>query len=95
MKLKVWVFSLVLLLSVMADAAITLHIQSPWRDDASKSGFNHYITGNSTGIYWINGDSKPMDSEGDNWFSYTWETLPNTSFSTSFSFAVIKVSVII
>ncbi len=81
MKLKVWVFSLVLLLSVMADAAITLHIQSPWRNDASKSGYNHYITGNSTGIYWINGDSKPMDSEGDNWFSYTWETLPNTSFS--------------
>ena len=49
MKLMVWVYTLILFLCVAANATLTVHIQSPWRNDASKDGYFLHIlemTGN-------------------------------------------------
>ena len=57
-----------------AQAALTIHIQSPWRNDATKSSYKLHILGSTTSynpIYEAGSNTK-MKSEGNGWFSYTW-----------------------
>lgn len=64
-----------LLYVVAAQASLTLHIQSPWRDDATKSSYKLHILGSPTSynpIYDENSVTK-MTSEGSGWFVYTWD----------------------
>ena len=59
----------------VAQAALTVHIQSPWRNDASKEGYFLHILGGATGAYnAVFGATSPTitTDEGDGWFSYTW-----------------------
>lgn len=65
---------LVLSLAVSSFAALTLHIQSPWRNDATKDDFVvHLIGGATASDYEFGSSSKTvMENEGDHWFSYTW-----------------------
>lgn len=51
MKLTVWVYTLILFLCVAANATLTVHIQSPWRNDASKDGYFLHILGAAGGSY--------------------------------------------
>ncbi|MDY3921777.1 MAG: fibro-slime domain-containing protein [Hallerella porci] len=58
-----------------AQAALTIHIQSPWRNDATKSSYKLHILGSTTSynpIYEAGSNTK-MKSEGNGWFSYTWD----------------------
>ena len=76
MKLKVWVYTLILFLCVAANATLTVHIQSPWRNDASKDGYFLHILGAAGGSYnAFYGETSPTitTAEGDGWFSYTWD----------------------
>lgn len=68
---KVW-FVLALVFSVCAEAALTLHIQSPWRDDPVLSTYSLYVYGGATGGYSATASNK-MESEGDGWFSFVWD----------------------
>ncbi|MBR2210041.1 MAG: fibro-slime domain-containing protein [Fibrobacter sp.] len=63
-----------LLASVCSFASLTLHIQSPWRDDATKAGYVPHITGGTTNYNAEFGSSSKtiMIDEGNGWFSYTW-----------------------
>jgi fibro-slime domain-containing protein len=63
-----------LLASACSFASLTLHIQSPWRDDATKAGYvPHIIGGTSNYTAEFGSTSKTiMIDEGDGWFSYTW-----------------------
>ena len=68
-------FALFLLVTVACSfASLTLHIQSPWRDDASKSGYFLHILGSTTSYNAMFGSSSPtiMTDEGNGWFSFTW-----------------------
>ena len=76
MKLMVWVYTLILFLCVAANATLTVHIQSPWRNDASKDGYFLHILGSAGGSYnALYGETSPTitTAEGDGWFSYTWD----------------------
>ena len=76
MKLTVWVYTLILFLCVAANATLTVHIQSPWRNDASKDGYFLHILGAAGGSYnAFYGETSPTitTAEGDGWFSYTWD----------------------
>lgn len=64
-----------LLLGSAAWADLTVHLQSPFRNDATASGYTPHIIGGVT-------DYNPgfgtmsrtmMTSEGDDWYVYTWE----------------------
>ncbi len=75
MKHWVWIVYAIFFLSVAANATLTLHIQSPWRNDASKDGFFLHILGGAGGGYnptFGAGSSTITTDEGDGWFSYTW-----------------------
>ena len=63
-----------LLASVCSFASLTLHIQSPWRDDATKAGYVPHIIGGTTNYNAEFGSSSKtiMIDEGNGWFSYTW-----------------------
>ena len=68
-------FALFLLVTVACSfASLTLHIQSPWRDDASKSGYFLHILGSTTSYNAMFGSTSPtiMTDEGSGWFSFTW-----------------------
>ena len=59
----------------VAQATLTLHIQSPWRNDASKDGYFLHILGGAGGGYnpsFGAGSSTITTDEGDGWYSYTW-----------------------
>jgi hypothetical protein len=52
-----------------------VHIQSPWRNDASKDGYYLHILGGAGGSYnAMFGANSPTitTDEGDGWYSYTW-----------------------
>lgn len=75
MKHWVWIVYAIFFLSVAANATLTLHIQSPWRNDASKDGFFLHILGGAGGGYnptFGAGSSTITTDEGDGWYSYTW-----------------------
>ena len=63
-----------LLLTVSAWADLTIHLQSPFRDDATASGYTPHIVGGVTDYNpGFGANSRTMmQSEGDNWYSYTW-----------------------
>ncbi len=69
MRHNFWVFFLVLFLSVFAQAKLTVHIQSPWRSEATS--YDLYVLGGATG-YSTSPEFK-MTAEDDGWFSYTWD----------------------
>lgn len=59
----------------IAQATLTVHIQSPWRNDASKDGYYLHILGGAGGSYnAMFGPTSPTitTDEGDGWYSYTW-----------------------
>lgn len=75
MKYWVWIVYAIFFLSVAANATLTLHIQSPWRDDASKADYFLHVLGGAGGGYnpsFGAGSTTIMTDEGDGWFSYTW-----------------------
>lgn len=69
-------FFFVFLCAVFAHATLTIHIQSPWRDDPSKDGYFLHILGSAGGGY--NASYGPNSttittSDGDGWYTYTWD----------------------
>ena len=64
-----------LLLTVSAWADLTIQLQSPFRDDATSSGYIPHIVGGVTDYNPGFGATSRtmMKSEGDSWYSYTWE----------------------
>ena len=90
MKHWVWVYSLILFLSAVANATLTVHIQSPWRNDASKDGYFLHILGGAGGGYnpsFGAGSSTITTDEGNGWFGYTWNK-DVTDFQDWMSFTV-------
>ncbi|MCQ2102627.1 MAG: fibro-slime domain-containing protein [Fibrobacter sp.] len=76
MKHNVWVFLIVSFFAVFANAKLIIHVQSPWRDDASKDGYFLHMLGGAGGGYnpqFGETSSTRMTDEGDGWFSYTWQ----------------------
>ena len=66
----------VLFLSILAQATLTIHIQSPWRDDPSKEGYFLHILGSAGGGYNpVYGASSTTITtyDGDGWYTYTWD----------------------
>lgn len=63
-----------LVAAVCSFASLTIHIQSPWRNDASKSGYALHILGGTSSYNAEYGSSSKtiMTDEGNGWFSYTW-----------------------
>lgn len=63
-----------LVAAVCSFANLTVHIQSPWRNDASKSGYVLHILGGTSSYNAEYGSTSKtaMTDEGDGWFSYTW-----------------------
>jgi hypothetical protein len=61
-------------LAATAWADLTVHLQSPFRNDATASEYIPHVVGSVTEYNPGFGDlSKTMmKSEGDNWYSYTW-----------------------
>ena len=75
MKHWVWIVCAIFFLAVAAHATLTLHIQSPWRNDSSKDGYFLHILGGAGGGYnpsFGAGSSTITTDEGDGWYSYTW-----------------------
>ncbi len=65
-----------LIFAVAANATLTVHLQSPYRDDATRAEFIPHVLGGAGGGYNpIFGEGSPtiMKSEGDGWYSYTWD----------------------
>ena len=65
---------LVLFLAACSFASLTVHIQSPWRNDATKDSYVLHILGGTTSHNAQFGSTSvtAMTDEGDHWFSYTW-----------------------
>ena len=74
MKLCCLGFLFPLLVTVSAWADLTIHLQSPFRDDATASGYTPHIVGGVTDYNpGFGAMSKTMmTSEGDDWYVYTW-----------------------
>lgn len=73
---RVWVLWTFFLCASIAQASLTLHIQSPWRDDASKAEYYLHVLGSAGGSYNASygaASTTIMTDEGDGWFSYTWD----------------------
>lgn len=68
---KLWL-ALALFFCVSVHATLTIHIQSPWRDNPAYSGYTLYVYGGATGGYSATASNK-MQEEADGWFSFTWE----------------------
>ena len=65
-----------LFFTVAANATLTVHVQSPYRDDATRAEFVPHVLGGAGGGYTPSfGEGSPtqMESEGDGWFVYTWD----------------------
>ena len=63
-----------LFFTVAANATLTVHVQSPYRDDATRAEFVPHVLGGAGGGYTPSfGEGSPtqMESEGDGWFVYT------------------------
>ena len=76
MKFREWVFLVLCFFVAVSHATLTVHIQSPWREDASKDGYYLHILGGAGGGYTATyGEGSPTITvdEGDGWFSYTWD----------------------
>ena len=76
MKFREWVFLVLCFFVALSHATLTVHIQSPWREDASKDGYYLHILGGAGGGYnAMYGEGSPTITvdEGDGWFSYTWD----------------------
>lgn len=58
-----------------SQAALTIHIQFPWRNDAAKASYQLHILGGTTSYNPDFGTTSvtKMASEGDGWFVYTWD----------------------
>lgn len=67
--------ALLFLLAVNANAALTLHIQNPFRNDSERSEYMLHVLGSAGGNYnpEFGSSSKTMMRSEDGWFSYTWE----------------------
>ena len=63
-----------LFLAVSASADLTIHLQSPFRNDATASSYTPHIVGGVTDYNpGFGATSKTMmTSEGDDWYVYTW-----------------------
>lgn len=75
MRHNVWVGLCVLFCAVVAHASLTIHVQSPWRDDPSKVDYFLHMLGSAGGGFnpsFGETSSTRMTDEGDGWFSYTW-----------------------
>ncbi len=75
MRHNAWVVFYLLIFAVFAQAKLIIHIQSPWRDDPSKSGYFLHMLGGAGGGYnpsFGETSSTRMVDEGNGWFSYTW-----------------------
>lgn len=67
---------IILLFTLCAHATLTIHIQSPWRDDASKEGYFLHILGSAGGGYnaaYGATSTTITTSDGDGWFTYVWD----------------------
>ena len=80
MKLCCLGFLFPLLLTVSAWADLTIHLQSPFRDDATASGYTPHIVGGVTDYNPGFGEmsKKIKKSEGDGWYVYTWTGNPGS-----------------
>lgn len=67
--------ALLFLFAVNAHAALTLHIQNPFRNDSGKSEYMLHILGGTTDYNPGFGENSRtlMKSEGNGWFTYTWD----------------------
>lgn len=68
--------ALLFLFTVNANAALTLHIQNPFRNDSGKSEYMLHILGGAGANYnpeYGESSGTLMKTEGNNWFSYTWD----------------------
>ena len=76
MKFWEWVFAVSVFFITSVHATLTVHIQSPWRNDSSKDGYYLHILGGAGGGYnAMYGEGSPTITvdEGDGWFRYTWD----------------------
>ena len=66
---------IVFLLSSIAWGDLTVHLQSPFRNDATASDYIPHIVGGVTDYNPGFGPTSKtmMKSEGDHWYVYTWE----------------------
>ncbi len=70
-----WVFGVCLFAFSLVQASLTIHIESPWRGDATKGTWKLHILGGPTDYnpsYDASSKTK-MTGEGDGWFVYTWD----------------------
>lgn len=71
-----WVLLYIFIFAIFAQAKLIIHVQSPWRGDATKSGYFLHMLGGAGGGYnpsFSENSTTRMTDEGDGWFSYTWE----------------------
>lgn len=76
MKRCVWGIFLILCCSGFVHATLTLHLQSPWRDDPTKADYVPHVLGGAGGGYnpgFGETSTTIMTDEGNGWFSYTWD----------------------
>lgn len=76
MKRCVWGIFLILCCSGFVHATLTLHLQSPWRDDPTKADIVPHVLGGAGGGYnpaFGETSTTIMTDEGNGWFSYTWD----------------------
>ena len=80
-----------LLLGSAAWADLTLHFQSPWRDDATRSEYVPHVLGGAGGDYnphFGDNSSTMMKTDGDGWFTYTWVGKTLADFQDWMSFNI-------
>lgn len=75
--------------AVSALANVTVHLQSPMRDDPLYASYVPHIIGTAGGGIKVGvGSDSPtlMKSEGKNWYSFTWKSLDDYETGATFSF---------
>lgn len=68
--------ALLFLLAVNANAALTLHIQHPFRSDSEKSSYSLHILGSAANNYnpdFSESSQTVMRSEGNDWYYFVWD----------------------
>lgn len=85
-----WVLWNIVLFSVSAWADLTIHLQTPFRDNATTAEYTPHIVGGATDYNpGFGAMSKTiMTSEGDGWFTYTWKDKTLGDFQDWMSFSV-------
>jgi fibro-slime domain-containing protein len=81
----------VFLLGSIAWADLTLHFQSPWRDDATRSDYVPHVLGGAGGDYNPHFDATSttmMKADGNGWFTYTWVGKSLADFQEWMSFNI-------